>query len=86
MPANSSEEVQGNLAGPPKAVLERQWWADAPVNGGHYPFDGTLDATLTGRAAVWPEGSPMRTRYTVEVRINVAACLFGIAAIIKALM
>jgi hypothetical protein len=56
------------------------------MNGGRYPFDRTFDITLTGYAAVWPEGSTMRTRYTVDVRINVAACLFGIAAIIKALM
>jgi hypothetical protein len=39
-----------------------------------------------GYAAVWPEGLEMRTRFTVEIRINVACCLFGVAAIIKALM
>jgi hypothetical protein len=75
-----------NHAGPSKAVLERQWWADAPMNGGYCPFDRTFDITLTGYAAVWPEGFSMKPRITVAIRVNIAACLFGIAAIIHALM
>jgi hypothetical protein len=35
----------------------------------------------------WSEGSEMKTRtITVEIRINVGLCLFGVAAIIKALI
>jgi hypothetical protein len=39
-------------------------------------------------APAWPEGFTMsvRTRVTLCIKVNVAACLFGIAAIIKALM
>jgi hypothetical protein len=71
--------------GPPEAVLERQWWADAPMNDGSFSFDGAL--TQPSRVApAWPEGFAMRPRITLEIRINVAACLFGIAAIIKVLI
>jgi hypothetical protein len=57
------------------------------MNGGDCPFDGTFDITLAGYAAVWSEGiSEMKPRLTVDIRINVAMCLFGIAAIIKALI
>jgi hypothetical protein len=37
-------------------------------------------------APAWPEGFIMKPRITVEIRVNVALCLFGIAAIIKTLM
>jgi len=37
-------------------------------------------------ARAWSEGSTMRTQIRLTISVNVAACLFGIAAIIKALM
>lgn len=38
--------------GPSEVVLERQRWADAPMNDGDHSFDGTFNATLTGCAGV----------------------------------
>jgi hypothetical protein len=46
--------------------------------------DEALNATLTDCAGV-VRGLRMKPRITVNLSINVAACLFGIAAIIKAL-
>lgn len=76
---------RGNLAGPPQAFLERRWWADAPMNGGYYPFaDGAL--TQPERVApAWPEGSHMNARVTVTVKVDVAAILLRLAAIIALL-
>jgi hypothetical protein len=33
-----------------------------------------------------PRASAMKPRFTINISVNVALCLFGIAAIIKALM
>ena len=55
------------------------------MNGGQTVPMGRF--TQPQRAArAWSEGSTMRTRITLCIKVNVAACLFGIAAIIKALM
>jgi hypothetical protein len=57
------------------------------MNGGQTVPMGRLTQPLWA-APAWPEGYTMkvRTRVTWYIKVNVAACLFGIAAIVKALM
>ena len=50
-PGRPAEATQG----PSAAVLERQWWADAPVNDGSLSFDGALKRNLRA-APAWLEG------------------------------
>jgi hypothetical protein len=69
------------------AVLERQWWANAPVNDGCYSLILGANRNPYGLRRRDPRALTMpRPRITVTINVNVAACLFGIAAIIKALM
>lgn len=52
-------------------------------------FDGALHATLMGCAGVVLKGRPQmwkRTTVTISVKINLAACLLGVAAILKILI
>jgi len=71
--------------GPLAAVRERQEWADRPASDGLFATPGRLTQPFGSRRRD-PGASEMRPRVTVEIRINVALCLFGIAAIIKTLM
>ena len=57
-----------------------------PVNDGCDSFDGALHATLTGRAGVARGVFNMKNlRVTITLKIDVAACLYGLAAIIALL-
>ena len=57
------------------------------MNGG-YPFDGRETRNLHGSVATDLRVIPMwnNTKVTLEVKINVASCLFGIAAILAVLI
>lgn len=71
-----------------KSCAHSQRRTDAAMKAGLRPSMVRFTATLTGCAGVVPEGrTPMweRTTVTVTVKLNVALCLFGIAAIIHAL-
>lgn len=75
----------GGDMGPSEAVLERQWWADAPMNDGLF-VRWDVKRNPHGLRRRDPRASAMKPRVTLSINVNVALCLFGIAAIIKALM
>jgi hypothetical protein len=86
-PGTDTLSEPGEATGTTDGGCKRWLWADASMNGGQTVPIGRL--TQPQRAArAWLEGFTMkvRTRVTWCIEVNVAACLFGIAAIIKALM
>jgi hypothetical protein len=71
--------------GPPAVVHERQWWADKVASDGLFATPHVRRNPYGSRRR-GPKVFQMKNfRVTVQVRINVAACLLGIAAIIKVL-
>jgi hypothetical protein len=69
--------------GLPDAVLERGRQADAPVNDGQF-VRRELSLNLLGCGALRPGGIEMRKQIVIRrsVKVDVAACLRAIAAII----
>jgi hypothetical protein len=63
------------------AVLERQWWADAPMNDGLF-VRWELNRNPYGYAArCCPEDPEMRKQLIIRcsVKVDVAACLRAVA-------
>lgn len=47
-----------------------------------YSFDGTLDATLTGRARVTRGHTPMHLRVTITIKLEIALTAAALGAIL----
>jgi hypothetical protein len=65
--------------------LERQWWADAPMNGGKTVPMGR-ERNPHGLRRRDPRASAMKPQIKLSINVNVANCLWAIAAIINVLM
>jgi len=67
--------------------LERGWWAGTFANGGLSVHADATHETFWFRGH-GPRASPMwkKTTVVIQIKINLAACLLGIAAILKVLI
>jgi hypothetical protein len=56
------------------------------MNGGFDPFRWDVQRNPYGLRARDPRASAMKPQIKLNISVNVALCLFGIAAIVRALM
>jgi hypothetical protein len=70
---------------PSALVVPQQWWADYAVNGGCSVLPCAHRQPLPGCGPATRGFSAMKiSQVTTVIKVNVAWCLFGIAAIISA--
>jgi hypothetical protein len=70
--------------GLPEAVLERQWWAGAPVNDGLFVRPELHRNPFGWAARCYPEDYEMRKQLILRcsVKVDLAACLRALAVFV----